>query len=623
MFKKQLLDNDIESAGDARAAGRMGLIPTLESTHMHFVRCLKPNDYKRPLLFERSKVAGQLSSNGVVEAVKLAQAGGLPTRYSYDELWDRKGMDLGVVLRAHWRNSGKNAAASLPPAREGMQELLQALALREWTSEGAVLSRPEDWQALQNGKGSYKFGRTMLFLAAGRLGQLQLLRSVEVAPFAALIQATVRRTLFVARYKIMSATVRQARAVVRIQRWRRRWVLLQRKMRADEAEARKRKQAELAAAAEAERRRAAEAAAAATAAQAAEEERRAAEEERRLREAEAAAAAAAQEEERQRLELERRKLEEERRRIAEEKRLEEERRAREEEERRNRWPPEGWELVEVSLVRSRLADSTAPRGAPCGFGLQIGKEFPFEIEGMAPGGAASVSGKVAVGDKLVGVDGVALKGLTMADVRTKVAGSEGSAALLGLLRREGTKPPPPDVNVVHVFDKKEARRIMIAAVTEAARDGDGAAPDVCLLKLKGRHGLLEGMFVKVVLGGVPQTDPLQGLHKVHQAAGEDAVIVCGQVPPGLEGKDLTPDLFSYPSYIVRVPAPYLLPPRPVVGHPAQASAAQSSLGPRASVPRVIVGAEAAAAGDAAPPWLHLGCHVKLPLHWSREASEAS
>jgi hypothetical protein len=53
-----------------------------------------------------TQVAGQLSSNGVVEAVKLAQAGGLPTRYNYDELWDRKGMDMGVLLRAHWRRTG-------------------------------------------------------------------------------------------------------------------------------------------------------------------------------------------------------------------------------------------------------------------------------------------------------------------------------------------------------------------------------------------------------------------------------------------------------------------------------------------------------------------------------------
>jgi hypothetical protein len=65
----------------------------------------------------------ECNTSGVVEAVKLAQAGGLPTRYNYDELWDRKGMDLGVVLRAHWRRSGRKAGGALPAAREGMKEV--------------------------------------------------------------------------------------------------------------------------------------------------------------------------------------------------------------------------------------------------------------------------------------------------------------------------------------------------------------------------------------------------------------------------------------------------------------------------------------------------------------------
>jgi hypothetical protein len=547
VFKKQLLGTDMEGAGGK--AKRMGLIPTLEKTHMHFVRCLKPNDYKRAMLLERSKVAGQLSSNGVVKAVKLAQAGGLPTRYNYEELWDRKGMDLGVVLRALWRRAGRAAGGSLPAAREGIRELLEGLAAFEWVSEGAVLSRPEDWQPLKEGRGSYKFGRTMLFLAAGRLGQLQLLRSVEMSPFAALLQAAVRRCLFVERYKMMNAKVREMRAVVKLQRWRRRWVLAQRRMKIAEAAARKRRQAELAAAAEAERQRK-------KAEEEAEAERKRLEEERRLREA----AEAAAEEERRKLELEQRRLELERQRIAEEKRLEEERLAREEEERRNRWPPDGFQLLDVHLVRSRLADSAAPPGAPCGFGLQISSEFPFEIEGMAPGGAAAVSGKVAVGDKLVAVDGTTLMGRGIGEVRARMGGREGSAALLGLLRKEGVMPPPPDVNVAHPYARRAAVRTMIHSVAE-----DDVA-DQCVVTLKAAHGLLEGMYVRIVLGGVSQTEPLQGVHRVAHVRGERSLVVEGAVPAGLDGKDLTPDLFSYPSYVVRVPAPFLLPPRPAAAH---------------------------------------------------------
>eukprot|EP00960_Hanusia_phi_P045162 757066-Hanusia_phi.AAC.1 len=71
IFKRQLVEERDAAPGSGRT--RKGLIPTLEDTHMHFVRCVKPNDHKRSLMFERAKVAGQLSSNGVVQAVKLAQ----------------------------------------------------------------------------------------------------------------------------------------------------------------------------------------------------------------------------------------------------------------------------------------------------------------------------------------------------------------------------------------------------------------------------------------------------------------------------------------------------------------------------------------------------------------------
>ena len=207
VFKEQLLAADGDGGG---TEGARGLIPTLESTHMHFVRCLKPNDAQRALLFDRSKVAGQLSSNGVVGAVKLAQAGGLPTRYSYQDLWDRHGMDLGVVLQALWRRQARarrQEVGSLSP-REGVEALLQGLGEHEWTVGGRVLSRPAEWQPLRAGAGSYKLGRSMVFLAAGRIGLLQALRAVEIAPFAARLQAGVRRVLNVARYRSMCSAVR-------------------------------------------------------------------------------------------------------------------------------------------------------------------------------------------------------------------------------------------------------------------------------------------------------------------------------------------------------------------------------------------------------------------------------
>ena len=44
-------------------------------------------------------------------------------------------------------------------------------ALVERGGPGAQVSKPEHWEAYAGGRGSYKFGKTLLFLAAGRLGQ--------------------------------------------------------------------------------------------------------------------------------------------------------------------------------------------------------------------------------------------------------------------------------------------------------------------------------------------------------------------------------------------------------------------------------------------------------------------
>ncbi|KAJ1494148.1 hypothetical protein T484DRAFT_2610439 [Baffinella frigidus] len=63
----------------------------------------------------------------------------------------------------------------------------------------------------------------MLFLAAGRLGQLMMLRAIELLPYAARLQAAVRGVLDRARYIEMrdaaSEFLRTQKARLFIQRW--------------------------------------------------------------------------------------------------------------------------------------------------------------------------------------------------------------------------------------------------------------------------------------------------------------------------------------------------------------------------------------------------------------------
>jgi myosin heavy subunit len=51
------------------------LVDTLASAEKHYVRCIKPNDEKKSLSFDSTKVLSQLACNGVFVTVTLRKAG--------------------------------------------------------------------------------------------------------------------------------------------------------------------------------------------------------------------------------------------------------------------------------------------------------------------------------------------------------------------------------------------------------------------------------------------------------------------------------------------------------------------------------------------------------------------
>ena len=56
----------------------------IETTDLHFIRCIKPNDENVPNNFFQPRVLEQLKYNGVVEAVRVARTG-FPIRFDHDE----------------------------------------------------------------------------------------------------------------------------------------------------------------------------------------------------------------------------------------------------------------------------------------------------------------------------------------------------------------------------------------------------------------------------------------------------------------------------------------------------------------------------------------------------------
>ncbi|MCJ1469968.1 Myosin type-2 heavy chain 1 [Pseudocyphellaria aurata] len=161
------------------------LMQTINSTDVHYIRCIKPNEGKLAWYFEGPMVLSQLRACGVLETVRISCAG-YPTRWTYEEF----------ALRYYM----------LVPSQS-------------WTSEiremaNAILKKALG-QGSNRGLDKYQLGLTKIFFRAGMLAFLENLRTTRLTECAIMIQKNLRCKYYRRKYLEARTSILLTQALAR------------------------------------------------------------------------------------------------------------------------------------------------------------------------------------------------------------------------------------------------------------------------------------------------------------------------------------------------------------------------------------------------------------------------
>ncbi|XP_056586793.1 unconventional myosin-VIIa [Triplophysa dalaica] len=159
------------------------LMRTLSVCQPFFVRCIKPNELKKPMMFDRGLCVRQLRYSGMMETIRIRRAG-YPIRYTFAEFVDRYRVLMPGVKPAY--------------KQANLRGTCQRIVV-------SVLQKDDDWE----------IGKTKIFLKDHHDMQLEIERDKAITNKVILIQKVTRGL------KERTNFLKVKRAVTLIQRiWR-------------------------------------------------------------------------------------------------------------------------------------------------------------------------------------------------------------------------------------------------------------------------------------------------------------------------------------------------------------------------------------------------------------------
>ncbi|KAM3962821.1 myosin-VIIa [Aphomia sociella] len=170
------------------------LMKTLYACHPFFVRCIKPNELKKPKILDRALCVRQLRYAGLMETAKIRQAG-YPIRYSYYEFVYRYRLIV----------------PDIPPAEK---------------TDCKVAAKKICSQVLKDDE--FRLGHTKVFLKDTHDALLEELRHKVIIRAVIKVQANVRRFLLRKRYLRLRAAAITIQKHFRARGYRNRYLIMRR-----------------------------------------------------------------------------------------------------------------------------------------------------------------------------------------------------------------------------------------------------------------------------------------------------------------------------------------------------------------------------------------------------------
>ena len=158
------------------------LMTTIGTTQTNYIRCIKPNDNKTPHVYTQQRVLEQLRCGGVMEAIRIAQAG-FPNRAMYRQFCTHY---RTLALPEHF--------ASITNGMDPTQHANEAQIFQAMQSAARVLVRDasQAFSELRDLDERVQYGKSKIFLKAGVLGRMEEALHVIQARAALVLQAHVR-----------------------------------------------------------------------------------------------------------------------------------------------------------------------------------------------------------------------------------------------------------------------------------------------------------------------------------------------------------------------------------------------------------------------------------------------